>query len=179
MYLHHYGGIYADLDYAAIRPADDLLALMQNATVLLGKDCGMANSGECDRHDQRLPNAFMASVPGHPFWMFVVYQMLRGIWRDGIDASMPAPNVATGPAPLSWAYAHYGRHQEQTSEQSDVSDILILEKEVIPFRWTDHHGSYSLGCCFDNDNILYNVSCCQSMFPDSYLITFWSATWWG
>ena len=176
LYLHHYGGIYADLDFAAIRPADELLLLVQNSSVLLGKDCGLAQPGsDCEAYNQRLPNAFMASVPRHSFWMFAMHGILRGIWQQGVDAPIAPAPTSTGPAPLAWAHEAYLRYIQQVGY---MSDVLILDKQIYPFSWTEHHGQYSLGCCFDDENVTYNGACCQSQFPEAYVISFWSATWW-
>ena len=173
LYLHHYGGIYADLDIAAIRPADELLALMHKSSILIGQDCANADAETCGKNSQHLPNAFMASVRGHQFWMFVMHGILRGVWEKGIDSAVGEPNWTTGPAPLLWAYKKYVEHANSTDE------ITILEKQIYPYSWADHHGTYSLGCCFDNDNLSMNTSCCQTMFPSSYVMSFWTATWWA
>ena len=175
LYLHRYGGIYADLDFAALRPADELLLLMQNSSILLGRDCGLARPGdECNKYDQRLPNAFMISVPHHSFWLFAMHGILRGIWQHGVDAPIAPAYISTGPAPLAWAHEAYMQYIQNANY---LDDIIILGKEIYPFSWTEHRGSYSLGCCFDDKDVVYNGSCCQALYPEAYVISFWSGTW--
>ena len=66
--MHRYGGVYVDLDMEALQPIDPLVA---NLTVAL------AQMGDDDSFEHCIPNAFMASRPGHTFWMFVVAEILR------------------------------------------------------------------------------------------------------
>ena len=42
LYMHLYGGVYADLDFIALRPMQDLFEQQgNNAQVFLGQDCGV------------------------------------------------------------------------------------------------------------------------------------------
>ena len=59
-----YAGVYADLDFQSLRPLDDIL---QGKKVAMGK-----MQDDVDEWQHALPNAFMASVPGHDFWLFVM-----------------------------------------------------------------------------------------------------------
>ena len=88
--LHRHGGVYADLDFECLRP---LAPLLEGKGAVLGV--------EPERHRVRhfpLPggpgrivcNAFMASVPGHPFWEHV-HRALVGAHRERevLDATGP------------------------------------------------------------------------------------------
>ena len=147
---------------------------MHNHTIILGKDCGTSEPGDCEGYDQRLPNAFMASVPGHEFWMFLMHAILRGIWLKGVDAPIGPAYSSTGPAPLAWAFEAYLKY---TKQLGITGEILVLENEIYPFSWAEHKGSYSLGCCFDDNAISYNATCCHEIFPEAFVVSFWSATW--
>ncbi len=70
MYLHHYGGVYVDLDFESIRPMDQYL---EGKLLVLGR---MGNESTF-RHS--IPNAFMASVPGHTFWIKVLEQIQENL----------------------------------------------------------------------------------------------------
>ena len=61
-------GVYADLDFESLRPLDDLLAEPELA---LG---AITHDGDWD---QNFPNAWLASVKGHPFWMFCIQQIIK------------------------------------------------------------------------------------------------------
>ena len=88
--MHSYGGVYADLDFIALRPMQDLFEQQgNNAQVFLGQDCGVElntsrprREQACSGYDQSLPNAFLASVPGHDFWNFVIVQILGQAWTS-------------------------------------------------------------------------------------------------
>jgi mannosyltransferase OCH1-like enzyme len=64
MYMYAYGGVYTDLDAESLRPVDELLA---------GRAAVVAVMGTNMRFEHSIPNAFMASVPGHPFWLHLLY----------------------------------------------------------------------------------------------------------
>jgi hypothetical protein len=94
--MFHLGGIYVDLDFECLRPMD---VLVRGARVL----CGL----EPDEHLQEavvrasgLPrvvaNAFLASVPQHPFWLHVMETLAAARGR-------PGPLEATGPFLLTRA----------------------------------------------------------------------------
>ncbi len=59
-YMHRHGGMYADLDMEALR---DLTPLLDGAT---GPVLAALSANWTLRHN--IPNAWMASPPGHPFW---------------------------------------------------------------------------------------------------------------
>jgi UDP:flavonoid glycosyltransferase YjiC (YdhE family) len=106
--LHHYGGLYVDLDYEALRPLDPLLRerqllLTSEPPVHLQRYAGKLLV------NQMISNALMASVPGHPFWEYVFKHLVA--WKD-----MPGPLDATGPFLLSRAYHSYDDGQNITLE---------------------------------------------------------------
>ena len=54
-------GMYADLDFEALKKVEELL---------VGHKVYLAAMGTDEDFEHGLPNAWMASVPGHPFWLF-------------------------------------------------------------------------------------------------------------
>lgn len=73
--------MYADLDFEALRNVEPLLPGRQ---VLLGSM--MTGMDECvppgptgagPMCDHAIPNAWMASVRGHPFWLFALQQIIK------------------------------------------------------------------------------------------------------
>lgn len=71
-YLHRHGGVYADLDYEALRPFDPLLEA--DRAILARERQGI---GRLLRGHDYVINAFMASPPGHPLWLDVMHAMVR------------------------------------------------------------------------------------------------------
>jgi mannosyltransferase OCH1-like enzyme len=66
--LYHFGGIYVDLDFEALRPIDNLLV---DEELLFGLEPAShaARPGVRERGLEHIVcNAFMASVPRHQFW---------------------------------------------------------------------------------------------------------------
>lgn len=185
LYMHKYGGVYADIDFVALRPFDELLQRQsQDVRVLLGQDCGpeidrskSRREQVCTEFDQSIPNAFMASTPKHPFWNYVITQTLKTAWETGSSATMEDwgklnANRITGPRPLFHAVQQY--HQHAADNELDT-DVEILLDEVYPLSWTEH--DVDLGCCFVWGSNTLNVTCCRDMFPNSWVMTFWSAVW--
>jgi hypothetical protein len=112
LWMHHFGGVYADLDFECLRPLDEMLA---GSDVVLGLE-PPAHGGEWLREQglkRIVGNAFLASAPGHPFWVHVIEQLLRS--RDAYD-----PLSATGPFFLTRALAAYARPRDVTVFEWDV-----------------------------------------------------------
>jgi mannosyltransferase OCH1-like enzyme len=94
--LHHYGGLYVDLDFECLRPIEPLL---NGKTCVLGQE-----SLEHCRLFQRTPivcNALMAAEPGHRFFAAVIEQLPAFAARP--DAVQPILTT-TGPFMLSDVY---------------------------------------------------------------------------
>ena len=60
-YMHRFGGMYADLDMEALR---DLTPLLKDSTEHV-----LAYLSDTWTLRHNIPNAWMASPPGHPFWL--------------------------------------------------------------------------------------------------------------
>jgi hypothetical protein len=69
-YMHHQGGIYADLDIEVLKPFDPLL---EGSNIV----CGWEFNGIGQRMRGRdfICNALIASPPGHPVWMEIMHLM--------------------------------------------------------------------------------------------------------
>ncbi len=73
MYLHKFGGVYVDLDMESIRPIDDYLK---------GKQLVLGRMGPSEDFSHSIPNAIMASVPGHPFWIMALSYIADNFEKD-------------------------------------------------------------------------------------------------
>jgi len=103
--LYHFGGVYVDLDFECLRPMEPLLADQQVVF-------GLEPPAHLELHfpkerglQQIVCNAWMASVPGHPFWEHLFKQLIA-------YHRAPGPLDATGPFLLTRAYQSYP-HQER------------------------------------------------------------------
>eukprot|EP00937_MAST-01D_sp_MAST-1D-sp2_P005080 g5080.t1 len=98
--LHHYGGLYVDLDFEALRPVDPLLA---GHELVIGQEPWVHSHVLYDV-DRLICNAFMASCARHPFWEGVHAELRarRHIVKGGKHVM-----DATGPRMLNDAVAKY------------------------------------------------------------------------
>ena len=113
-FLYHFGGVYADLDLECLRPIEPLL---ENKQVLIGREPPghLADHGVTGRNGGTiLCNAFMASVPQHRFWEYVIHAL-----PSCCDADNPL--VATGPFFLTKAGETYEDKQALSIESHENS----------------------------------------------------------
>jgi len=86
--LHHYGGVYADLDFECLRPIEPLLEGKQLLFGLEPKE-HLCLQRVVDRgFDKIVAHGFIASVPGHLFWEHV-FKQLVGYHKAGGPLMQP------------------------------------------------------------------------------------------
>ena len=114
LYMHRHGGVYADLDTVCVRPLDAFLvdALPQQSSTGGSTSAVLALMSDDIAFEHNIPNAWMASTPGHPFWLFVVgiidhrhrqHQVSFYQWMAHVFRPLKAEYV-TGPVVLKQAY---------------------------------------------------------------------------
>lgn len=77
-YMHRFGGMYADLDMEALR---DLTPLLKDSTEPV-----LAYLSDTWTLRHNIPNAWMASPPGHPFWLVRTGVNCR-LWGRGMGCN--------------------------------------------------------------------------------------------
>ncbi|KAL1522275.1 hypothetical protein AB1Y20_017269 [Prymnesium parvum] len=102
MYMHKYGGVYADLDVQLLQPLGSLL-VRTNSSVLLGQE-PLEHALLLERKPRQVCNAVLVSFPGHPFWLDVLHTGARG-------ARFGDPVGSTGPRMLERVVARWERSQ--------------------------------------------------------------------
>ena len=105
LYMHAFGGVYADLDFELVQPLEPLLEMItrrKEAGAILGSEPD-AHAMLLERRPRQVCNAILASQPGHPFWVWVVRRMLKNIQ----SADMNDPVGSTGPRMLEVALAEW------------------------------------------------------------------------
>ena len=98
--LSSIGGVYADLDFRALRSLEPLVA---NFSCVLGQEPWEHSHLLYDR-DRMMCNAFMASCPDHELWKTVVEELVE---RRAIQTVR-----ATGPKMLEAALEKFGKRQQ-------------------------------------------------------------------
>jgi hypothetical protein len=145
VYLYHYGGVYLDLDIDCVKPIDDL---MVDRTIVLG------SLGPDFEHN--IPNAIMMSVPGHPFWRFVISLITLNLHKQ---ASVEA---TTGPILLRQATLLYSNQ-----------DIYITPPGILyGVDWRIRPTAYP-----ECGSSHLDIESCRRHFPNVYLITYWFHSW--
>lgn len=160
LYLHRHGGVYADLDTWCLRPIDGFIDSEPILLAHMSMDYQFA-------HD--VPNAWMASVPGHPFWVFFVNTMISSYNKDY------GAEQATGPVALKRALEFWQHHS---------LPIKVLRPGIVYLRdW--HNFIANAGPIFDRicDGGTIDTeeteSNCKKKYPEAAVLTFWAHSWEG
>ncbi|KJZ76631.1 hypothetical protein HIM_03967 [Hirsutella minnesotensis 3608] len=113
LYMYIYGGVYADLDTDCLRPTEDL----QDSYDVLFDDNGpkpakdtaiFGRMGIDPSFAHSIPNAWMASTPGHPFFLSFLQSLTENVKKLKRKwGKMPEAEHVTGPAALREAIIRY------------------------------------------------------------------------
>jgi len=115
--LKVFGGVYADLDFEALRPIEPILG---NSTLVLGQE-PYAHVHVVYNISRLVCNALMASKPDHPFWDIVLNEL-------EVRAKTISSISATGPRALESAVVTY---EELLEKDSGMPGLTILDPEVL------------------------------------------------
>lgn len=163
-YMLHFGGCYFDLDFESMK---GLSPLLQNVHVALAYMTSDITS------EIAIPNAFLASAPGHQFWIYVIKQVLVASASDAINRG--DAHRTTGPIMLKNAVAQY-------QLTSPVKDLTIFPRDkvyAVDFNWRDDPQRRNIFASCHAASTTFNASHCKGFFPESFAITYWSGdlTW--
>mmetsp|Transcript_80169 Transcript_80169/g.248823 ORF Transcript_80169/g.248823 Transcript_80169/m.248823 type:complete len:308 (-) Transcript_80169:52-975(-) len=153
--MHRHGGVYADTDVEAVRDPSPLFSGRHDLLFFAQSPirCGRAARVQVPQTQSTvgaIPNALMASVPGHPFWLYLAMKLVSAR-REGLVM------WATGPSRLTEALAAY-----QTEYPRARVAIYAMDYWA-PFKWDS-------GACESTEE-------CTTLYPDAYLISHWTGTW--
>ncbi|KAK9825165.1 hypothetical protein WJX81_000314 [Elliptochloris bilobata] len=165
LYMHHFGGVYADLDFEALRDLGPLLAEQQLVLAAMSDD---------QSWDQSIPNAWLASARRHPFWLFTLAQILKAAGRND-TARDDWIEATTGPVMLHAAVASY--------RAAGGVGLRVLSPGIIyPINWMDttagpRDGDGDEHSICNSLHARFNDTACKSRFPEAYAITYWTHSW--
>lgn len=161
-YMHKFGGVYVDVDFECLHSLEPLLNNMTASAVV-----GQMDPDLTWRHS--IPNAFMASRPGHPLWMFAAYRMMKLIKHNPRERQ---PEVVTGPAMLNLVVRRW-------LEDYGSDDLTVLPPPVIyPINWRDRDAAgEECKIARGHPHTLLNTEACKARFPDSFTITYFTHSW--
>ncbi|PYH88279.1 TPT-domain-containing protein [Aspergillus ellipticus CBS 707.79] len=123
LYMYLFGGMYADVDTEALRPVEPLFT---GHATSLDKHTRILSSGPSNKNKdttQRgfvghmahkpgldgpaaVPNGWMASPPGHPFWLLPVIHVIENPNGngDGSVESLTGPGALADMLKMSWVF---------------------------------------------------------------------------
>ncbi|KAK9834859.1 hypothetical protein WJX81_004379 [Elliptochloris bilobata] len=173
LYMHHHGGMYADLDFEALRNTEPLLEGKEVLLASIWKD--QTPAARPGTYEQPIPNAWMASVRHHPFWLFALQTMIKIAGQNDTE-SWDYVETWTGPVMLFRAIKAF--------ERAGGTGLTILDPGVIyPIDW---HDTLWVGDATPQEDALvvcsppskfFDDKKCKKRFPDAYAITYWSQSW--
>jgi len=184
IYLHFIGGIYADMDCQCLTSLSKLNSINKAVFCSMGDDLEFEHS---------IPNAMMASIKGHAFWIFYLYKIVT-IQKNILNNNLSplAPEFLTGPVMLKESIRDY-----QLISKADKSTITTFYKKYFkssnliwedlyilpsntwfPLNWNDLN-QQKFRQKILNENILFTVKEAKEIFPNSDAITYWTHTWPG
>jgi mannosyltransferase OCH1-like enzyme len=145
--MRHFGGVYVDMDFEALRPLDDLIAPFE-LVFGLEPDSHSARAPVRERgFDRIVCNAFIASAPNHPFWGHLVSYL----WEAKDEANVLD---ATGPFLLTRACNAYG----------DAGGIYYAPASLL----------YPLD---NEESRKLNADDMRAKIKDAYAVHHWSGSW--
>lgn len=146
--LHHYGGLYADMDFECVRPLD-MDDIANKESLVLGR------MGSDTSFPHSIPNALMISAPGHPFWLDVMDAVAK---RSSIKKNV---EYCTGPIVLKHVADKWG------------TDIRVKPPEYFYLNnWSTSLWKSSLEPLWRA-----NPKKFLQMYPRCYALTYWTHTW--
>ncbi|KAJ3075618.1 hypothetical protein HDU98_007430 [Podochytrium sp. JEL0797] len=173
-YLHRYGGVYSDLDVIPLRPMDELLG--DSDLVLARMEVPAIDPNDPDTnwyYANQIPNAWMASKPGHPFWLHVAKLMMTLAEEK---REMPVEE-RTGPIVIYRAYYEY----QETIPANPTQDSITLADphSIFPYSWSPTSPKDLHKICSQQSPDFDQVKCRSRVDPDntSFAISYWSHSW--
>jgi hypothetical protein len=168
LYMHRYGGVYADLDTWCLRPMEHLVHEPKAYVAEMSEETGF---------NQNIPNAWLASSPGHPFWIFfaeVVTKYVHLLQRD--NQYVQAEQIA-GPMILKQSLDAWN-----DIYKSDPTVGIIKAGKVYVDDWHEFHGpqtrsTFYSQCPRERIHQKQAEQRCRKAYPDAYALTFWTHSW--
>lgn len=147
-YLHYYGGIYADMDFIALRNCEE---------VLRPHRCLVFCEMNHDHPDHRYPNAMMfAGEPGNDFLLALIEEAFLD-WADG----------------ETWVEALFGPVRLKRALEKFRPDFVKLPSDY----WYPHVWGNPASTEKANRLDWADVGELREAYPDSYAVTPWTHHW--
>lgn len=178
LYMHRFGGVYADLDVISLLPTSTILSRLPSASTGSSSSkiayLGRMDSSTTFLHS--LPNAWFASgSPGHPYWIMVI-----DYTRDAIERG-EARGVEWVTGPVADFKAEERWRETQESDDNEYKVEILPEHLIFPHSWQQSwNGPADIGRCnCASTSHFFNMERCRDLFPQAGALTFWTHSWAG
>jgi mannosyltransferase OCH1-like enzyme len=154
--LHHFGGLYVDVDFECLKPLEPLLKIEN--TCILGLEPEI-HATRLYKRKQLVCNAIMASPPRHRFWehIFTVLEKSQRK-KDVLEA--------TGPMMLENALKTYPHKDIKLLASNAFYPLVDINKDKLFLSKEEHH--------------YYSEMMKRRSFPEeSYAVHYWAGTWYS
>ena len=143
---------------------------------------------------QSIPNAWMASTPGHPFWLLPLQKTQHNLPRGGWPESL------TGPDALWWTVEEYKARFHDKAKPASLDEFYAAspwgelyptkEKETLeilpfwmiyPFSWQRDGNCFRDICLASKEEGAFNATKCKEVLGvegwGSWSLTYWGHSW--
>jgi mannosyltransferase OCH1-like enzyme len=143
MYMHRFGGVYADLDLTPLVSLSDHISI-PNTNDSLAHPTAYVGRMSSEEFEHSIPNAFLASTgPFHPFWT----RPLQFV-RNSSTGYYRSPEELTGPIALRACVNRWIKDAENQSNELKIIEagkVSVTSKfyqrlrsgQIYPFTWND------------------------------------------
>lgn len=181
IYLFFYGGIYADMDVQCLKPLDAYLNL---------RGVYLARMGTDKQFEHSIPNAIMASSKDCGFWIFYILNIIHILQNYDDEVT---PEYITGPVVLRDSVLKFNNDIELAKRmihkfiidlklslditKMDFLPVNIFENDIwYPLNWNDKIDQITRKKVILNE-VFPDRHTAAIMFPNSEMVTYWTATW--
>lgn len=164
LYMHNYGGVYADMDFICLKDLTPLLHT--DYDIILG--C----MGEDRSFEHSIPNALLISKPKENFWIYLISSIIER-YSDTESLKINRPEYLTGPVALRDAYLNYANYSKTGFYNSKSKIEVLSENYFYPINWNSNKGKMEM----KNFNSEISLPALLSKYPNSFALTYWAHTW--
>jgi mannosyltransferase OCH1-like enzyme len=173
LYMHKFGGVYVDLDFEPLRPIDSLLENETGAVLAYNTNAYYSRDV--------VPNAFLASVPNHHFWNFVITKIIQHAYAK-LSLSFIAEQT-TGPHCMRDVLDEYTSTYNVIFDDDmytvaegarNIHEVTILAPGIVyPFSFVSTDNVAVCHAKLDT----FDETKCKELYPNAYMITYWQHSW--
>ncbi|KIM33667.1 glycosyltransferase family 32 protein [Serendipita vermifera MAFF 305830] len=173
MYMHRFGGLYADLDLIPLSSITEHLPVF-NSSIPAPMRIAYVGRMSKETFEHSIPNAFMASTSaGHPFWLRPLSFVQDNISDSNYNRQ---PEELTGPVALRRCVSDWQDQVDERNGAGQYDEVRVIEGgKIYPFTWND--SPLSAQCICWPRNPTFDSQRCHQLYPNAWTITYWTHTW--